>query len=70
MITRRDWWIGVSLITSALLAHALLPRYEWMVLREDTADVLRIDRWTGDVQHMWLIDRGGGLTEPSVVPRM
>ena len=57
-MTRRDWWLGVGLVAAALLVHAVFPRYEYMMLREETADVLKIDRWTGDAQHIWLIERG------------
>lgn len=30
MIARRDWWIGVLLVTGAVTLHAVLPRYEWI----------------------------------------
>ena len=29
MVTRLDWWIGVVLVVLAILAHALVPRYEY-----------------------------------------
>lgn len=44
LIKRRDWWIGVSVITLALLLHAAFPRYEW---RQQGIALWRIDRWTG-----------------------
>jgi serine/threonine protein kinase len=28
MVTRRDWWLGVLVLSSALLLHAILPRYQ------------------------------------------
>ena len=43
-MTRRDWWIGITLVALALLAHAALPRYEW---RGTVPYLVRIDRWTG-----------------------
>lgn len=55
MITRRDWWIGVGLIVLALLAHALLPRYEWRTPTERAAQahvLTRVDRWTGQVVYV------------------
>ena len=55
MITRRDWWIGVALVTAAILVHALVPRYDY---RHPTAggggwyggEWIVIDRWTGDAE--------------------
>lgn len=46
-MTRGDWWLGVTLVTLALLAHAAFPRYEWRPLSDSSAYWLRIDRWTG-----------------------
>ena len=46
-VTRRDWWLGVAIVAATVLVHALFPRYEWLLLREKTADVLRVDGWTG-----------------------
>lgn len=43
----RDWWIGVALVTAAILFHAVFPRYQ-ITLRDD--GVFRTDRWTGSVQ--------------------
>lgn len=45
-ISRRDYWIGVGLISVALLLHTYIPRYEW---RPDGPNLLRIDRWTGQM---------------------
>jgi hypothetical protein len=45
-MTRRDWYIGVTLIAVAVLLHALLPRYEWRAGPSDR-HLIRIDRWTG-----------------------
>lgn len=47
MMTRRDWWIGVILIASALLVNAVFPRYE---VGSDGGLVRRFDRWTGRVE--------------------
>lgn len=46
-MTRRDWWLGVGIVASALLLHAALPRYEWRSPGGNAADYLRLDRWTG-----------------------
>jgi hypothetical protein len=48
-ITQRQWWIGVAVLTAAILAHAIWPRYEWRDPGYAPADALylRIDRWTG-----------------------
>ena len=68
-VTRRDWWLGVAIVAAAVLVHALLPRYDWLLLREETADVLRIDRWPGDARHMRLIEQGDGRMAPLASPR-
>ena len=68
-VTRRDWWLGVAIVAATALVHALFPRYEWLLLREETADVLRIDRWTGDARDMWLIEQGDGRIAPLASPR-
>ena len=44
-MTRSDWWIGIGIVTAALILHAAFPRYEW---RGDRIPVVRIDRWTGE----------------------
>ena len=49
MITRRGWWLGVLLITAALMLHALLPRYEFR-WEASAAGMARFDRWTGTVE--------------------
>lgn len=61
MMTRRDWWTGVAVITFALLFHAVLtaafPRY--IIHTTVTQDrqpgdnieiVFRLDQWTGKVE--------------------
>lgn len=51
MMTRRDWWIGVLLIVLAVLAHALVPRYEYRNFGEFAPGIFtRIDRWTGSAE--------------------
>lgn len=47
MITRRDWWLGITVLVLAILIHTLLSHYEIQV--HDGA-VLRIDRWTGNIE--------------------
>ena len=49
-MTRRDWWLGVTLVVLALLAHALVPRYEWSA--PSGGSILRIDRWLGQTEVM------------------
>lgn len=49
-ITRRDWWLAIGGILVALLANALLPRYEWRDPGGDSAQYIRIDRWKGTAQ--------------------
>lgn len=45
MVTGRAWWVGVTAIVLAILAHAAFPRYE----RHHAQGVVwvRSDRWTG-----------------------
>ena len=59
-MTRRDWWLGVALVTLAIVLHTAFPRYEWRDVRGVT--VVRIDRWTGRVvrghyneNHAWQV---------------
>lgn len=49
-MTRRDWWVGVALLTAALVFHAVFPRYQW----QHTAGAvwLRVDRWTGSAERV------------------
>ncbi len=61
-ISRREWWLGVGLVFVALMAHALLPRYEYTAFGPQNPDVIRVDRWTGD--HELLFLRGGSLQLP------
>lgn len=44
-MTRRDWWMGILLLAAAVLAHALIPRYEWRNV--GPVPRVRVDRWTG-----------------------
>ncbi len=59
----------MAIVAAAVLVHALFPRYGWLLLREETADVLRIDRWTGAARHMWLIQQGDGRIALLASPR-
>ena len=69
-LSRIDWWFGILVIAVVLLTHIACPRYEYIVLGPNQSDVLRHDRWTGDSEHMGLIDRGDsrGTTEPLPLP--
>lgn len=66
--SRSDPWLSVALfaLTFALLAHAGCPRYEYMVVRESTGDVIKIDRWTGENELMFIIS--GGEPPPTAAP--
>lgn len=44
-MSKRDWWLGITMLMVALLVHAALPRYEWRTM--DGWVVVRVDRWTG-----------------------
>lgn len=46
-MTRRDVWAAAVLVTLAILLHAALPRYQVTV---QSANVFRVDRWTGRVE--------------------
>lgn len=46
----RHWWLGITMILLALLAHAALPRYEWRAVAEHPTQLVRVDRWTGQAQ--------------------
>ena len=50
-ISRREWWLGVGLVFVALMAHALLPRYEYTAFGPQNADVIRVDRWISTRVH-------------------
>lgn len=57
-MNRRDWWLGVSVVALALLIHSMLPRYE--VVGYGDA-FLRVDRWTGVVEHPVAGDNGATM---------
>lgn len=68
MMTRRTWWIGVSLLVLATLLHAALPRYAWLPITGEPTGLIRIDRWTGRAE--WgALDRATGtwrvFTDPT-----
>ena len=46
-MTRRDWWLGVLLVTAAILVHALVPRFE---ITATGGGLMRVDRWMGRVE--------------------
>ena len=63
-MTRRDWWLGVALVAGGLVFHAACPRYEFQTFGPLNADVLKVDRWTGEHQHMWIVGRGPDSLAP------
>ncbi len=57
-MTRRDWWLAVTMLALAITLHALFPRYEWRDPGGEGQTYLRFDRWTGRSQsgeftHVW-----------------
>ena len=50
MVTRLDWWVGVVLVVLAILAHALVPRYEYQQTAASGIAWIRVDLWTGQAQ--------------------
>ena len=70
VVTRRDGWLGCTLLTVALPLHAAvpacLPRYEYLTFGPENADVLKIDRWTGE-QHRFVVGRADGFLNPSPI---
>lgn len=59
---RRDWWLGVLVLTLAILAHALLPRYQVIGIPAENGGlrtISRFDRWTGRVEAAntrWIVE--------------
>ena len=53
-ISRRDWRLGIALLTVALVVHALVPRCEYILLGPQDTAALRVNRWTGAHQVMFL----------------
>jgi len=51
-MTRRDWWLGVLVLALALVIHAALTRYEWMLAGPPGGiqQLIQLDRWTGRAQ--------------------
>ena len=47
LISRLEWWIGVVLVVLAILAHALVPRYDYQHDGPGSIAWVRVDRWTG-----------------------
>ena len=41
---RLDYWIGVLIVSAAVLCHALFPRYALVTI---DGYVFRVDRWSG-----------------------
>lgn len=48
-MTRRDWWLGITVIVLALLVHAAIPRFEIIPVFEGAGagGFVRVDRWSG-----------------------
>jgi hypothetical protein len=63
-MARRDWYIGVLLLALALLAHALVPRYEWQAVAGEPRQLIRVDRWTGTAEHGTVYSRQGWMPMP------
>ena len=49
-MTRIDWWLGILLVVSGLLWVGLLPRYSFATIPVQDGIVVRMDRWTGQVE--------------------
>jgi len=49
-LTTRAWWLGVGLVTVAILLHASLPRYDWHSISGRPDLMIRVDRWMGRAQ--------------------
>ena len=58
-MARRDWYIGIGLLTAAVVVHALFPRYEWRGVPENPYQMVRIDRWRGTA-HLGIANFGTG----------
>ena len=69
-MTRRDGWLGCTLLTVALplqaVVSACLPRYEYLTFGPANADVLGIDRWTSE-QDRFVVGRADGFLNPSPI---
>jgi len=46
-MTRRDWWLGITVLVLVAALHAAVPRFEY---RNTGTMFFRIDRWTGTVE--------------------
>lgn len=46
-MTNRNLWLAALLVASAIVFHAVFPRYD-ITVRD--AAVFRVDRWTGHVE--------------------
>ena len=53
-MTRRDWWIGVTLLCAVVLIHAAIPRYEWRHVQG--VAFTKVDRWTGTMRFGAVVD--------------
>jgi hypothetical protein len=69
MMTRRDWWIGIALLTATLLVREAWPRYVW---RHVTSIVfVREDRWRGTLERGTWDPRGRWIAvreQPTQMP--
>jgi hypothetical protein len=55
-MTRLDWWLGILLLVSAIVAHAAMNRYSWHLYSvggqgQNARALVKIDRFTGAVTH-------------------
>ncbi len=73
-MSRGDWWLWLVFLVAALTLHAAIPacfpRYEYVTFGPANSDVLRIDRWTGEHQHRFIVDPGASdvMTVPRGMP--
>lgn len=46
------WLIAAVLLTTAIVLHGLLPRYEFATVGADRGSIVVFDRWTGQFQRV------------------
>lgn len=60
-MTQKDvwWWALLAVIAFGVLAHSMLPRYEWRTVEKTgSVSVVVYDRWTGRMQRAVYTDNG------------
>lgn len=63
-MTTRSWWLGVAIVTLAILVHAAIPRYAWRNVPEKPLMLVRVDRWTGRAEWGTLTSSGAWTPAP------